>query len=50
LPHLVQTAAQAGSSQSARPFLFPAVAAADPELVRETGRVVDQVARKHGFR
>jgi len=37
-------------SQTARPFLFPAVASADPELVRETGRVVDQVARKHGFR
>ena len=37
-------------SQAARPFLFPAVAAADPELVRETGRVVAEVARKHGFR
>lgn len=37
-------------SQTARPFLFPAVASADDDLVRETGRVVEQVARKHGFR
>ncbi|WP_327047290.1 HK97 gp10 family phage protein [Microbispora sp. NBC_01189] len=37
-------------SQGARPFLFPAVAGADEELVRETGRVVEQVARRHGFR
>jgi hypothetical protein len=37
-------------SQRARPFLFPAMASADEALVRETGRVVDEVARKHGFR
>ncbi|MEU8279562.1 HK97 gp10 family phage protein [Microbispora bryophytorum] len=37
-------------SQTARPFLFPAVSSADEDLVRETGRVVDQTARKHGFR
>ncbi|MEV7804989.1 HK97 gp10 family phage protein [Microbispora sp. NPDC088329] len=37
-------------SQAARPFLFQAVAGADEELVRETGRVVEAAARKHGFR
>ncbi|MBO4272385.1 HK97 gp10 family phage protein [Microbispora triticiradicis] len=37
-------------SQAARPFLFSAVAGADGELVRETGRVVEAAARKHGFR
>ena len=37
-------------SQAARPFLFSAVAGAEEDLVRETGQVVEQVARKHGFR
>lgn len=37
-------------AQVARPSLFPAVKGADPDLVRETGRVVEEVFRKHGFR
>jgi hypothetical protein len=37
-------------SQPARPFLFSALSAADAELMRESARMVDEVARKHGFK
>ncbi len=37
--------------QSARPSLFPAVrSTADAAMTEEVGRVVEQVARAHGFR